>query len=181
MNTICKKIMQLSYREKFLFLLFSVFALIIWFMSCVRQSQALKQNWRLVNAKIKNHRFWIKNGTIVQSNLDKVLEVMDPKKTLSGSSFAGEVEKIIRNYHINYSMTSPRTRQGEIFNAHTSQLHCEHANLETLIAFEKEIYAKKPYLSLEKIKLHANTFNPEMLEADCTLSALQLKDVAHEK
>ncbi len=175
------RFLKLNYREKFLLLLFTVSFMLVWLSSCCHQTKTLIQNWKLVSAKLKNLNFWIKNESIINANLDKMLDIMDPKKTLSGATFAGEVENIIRVYDLNYSMTSPRTRRGDIFNAHTLQLHCENASMDALIRFEEDVYAKKPYLSLEKVKLHANLFNPELLEVDFSLSALQLKDITREK
>ena len=176
-----KRFLRFNYREKLLLFVFISSVMFIWLSSCCYQAKALVQNWKLVNTKLKNQRFWIKNKSIIDANLNKMLDIMDPKKTLSGASFAGEAENIIRNYDLNYSMTSPRTRLGDIFNSHTLQMHCENASMDHLIRFEEDIYAKKPYLTLEKVKLHANLFNPELLEVDFSLSALQLKDIPHEK
>ena len=172
---------SLTCREKLLLLAFASILTLFWLSACMKQTKVLSQNWKLVNSKIKNYRFWLGNKVVVQKNLDKILEVMDPEKTFSDASFAGEVENIVRCYNMNYSMTSPHTHHGEIFDAHTLQLRCENAAVQDLISLEKAIYAKKPYLTIEKIKIHTNLFNPELLEADCTLSALQLKDVVHEK
>lgn len=171
----------LNYREKFFPFLFVLFLSLLWVSSCFKQTRSLFQDWKFNNAKIKNHRFWIRNKSIVEANLEKVLNVMDPQKTLSGATFAGEVEDIIRGYGLNYSMSSPRTRNSDIFDIHTLQLHCENAKLADLIKLEEAIYQKKPYLSLEKVKLHGNLFNPELLEVDFSLCSLQLKDILNGK
>jgi hypothetical protein len=172
---------HLNYREKVLPFIFVLFLSLFWVSGCFKQTRTLFQNWKFTNAKIKNHRFWIRNKSIIETNLEKVLEVMDPQKTFSGATFAGEVENVIRNYDLNYSMSSPRTRNSDIFDIHTLQLHCENAKLEDLIKLEESIYQKKPYLSLEKIKLHGNLFNPELLEVDFSLCSLQLKDILNGK
>lgn len=171
---------KLNYREKFLLLLFTSTLTFIWFMSACQQTKTLVQNWHTINTKIKQDRFWIRNESIVKANLRKVLDVMDPGKTLSGAAFSGEVENIIRAFNLNYSITSPKTHQGEIFNSHSLQLHCTGASIGDLITVEEAIYAKKPYLNLEKVKIHANSFNPEQLEVDFSLSALQLQDIPNE-
>lgn len=171
----------LNYREKFLPFIFVLFLSLIWISGCFKQTRTLFQDWKFANAKIKNHRFWIRNKSIIEANLEKVLSVMDPQKTLSGANFAGEVENIIRGYGLNYSMSSPRTRNSDIFNIHTLNLRCENAKLSDLIKLEEAIYQKKPYLSLEKVKLHGNLFNPELLEVDFSLCSLQLKDILNGK
>lgn len=171
----------LNYREKFFPFVFVLFLSLIWISSCFNQTRSLFNDWKFTNAKIKNFRFWIKNKPIVEANLEKVLNVMNPQKTLSGATFAGEVESVIRGYGLNYSMSSPRTRSSDIFDIHTLQLHCENAKLADLIKLEEAIYQKKPYLSLEKVKLHGNLFNPELLEVDFSLCSLQLKDILNGK
>ena len=171
----------LNYREKFFPFVFVLFLSLFWISGCFKQSRNLFHDWKFTSAKIKNYRFWIKNKVIIGTNLEKVLKVMDPQKTLSGANFAGEVEGIIRGYDLNYSMSSPRTRNSDIFNIHTLQLHCENAKLADLIKLEEAIYQRKPYLSLEKIKLHGSLFNPELLEVDFSLCSLQLKDILNGK
>ncbi len=180
-NSVKIRIQSLNYREKVWLLLFMFFATLFWLSGCFKQMRNLSQELKFVNAKLKNNQFWINNRLIVEENLDKVLKIMDPKKTFSGAALSGEIENVIRGYNLNYSMTSPRTRQGDIFDAHTLQLHCENATLDQLIQFEESIYQKKPYISLEKIKMHANLFNPELLEVDFTLKALELKDILQGK
>ena len=180
-NIIKMRIDKLNCREKVLFFFFVLFFTLFWLSSCFKQARSLSQDLKLVNSKLKNNQFWIKNKAIIEENLQKVLSIMDPEKTFSGATFSGEVENVILNYDLNYSMTSPRTQQGDIFDAHTLQLHCENANLAKLIQFEESIYQKKPYISLEKIKMHANLFNPDLLEVDFTLKALELKDILHGK
>lgn len=180
-NAIKVRIQSFNYREKALLLSFMLFLTLFWLSGCFKQLRHLSQELKFVNAKIKNNQFWIKNKSVIEKNLEKVLSIMDPEKTFSGAAFSGEVENVIRTYDLNYSMTSPRTRQGDIFDVHTLQLHCENANLAKLIQFEESIYQKKPYISLEKIKMHANLFNPDLLEVDFTLKALELKDILHEK
>lgn len=171
----------LNYREKFLPFVFVLFLSLFWLSGCIKQTRTLFQNWKFTNAKIKNHRFWIRNKSTIETNLEKVLNVMDPEKTLSGANFAGEVENIIREYGLNYSMSSPRTRSSDVFNIHTLQLHCEKAKMSDLIKLEEAIYQKNPYLSLEKVKIHGNLFNPELLEVDFSLCSLQLKDILNGK
>ena len=181
LNMIKMRIQSLNYREKVLLLLFMFLTTLLWISGCLKQTKSLFQELKFVNAKLKNNQFWIKNKPVIEKNLEKVLEIMDPEKTFSGAAFSGEVENVIRAYDLNYSMTSPRTHQGDIFDVHTLQLHCENANLTKLIQVEESVYEKKPYISLEKIKLHANLFNPEVLEVDFTLKALELKDILNGK
>ena len=175
------RIQNFNYREKSLLLCFMSFLMLFWLSGCFKQLKTLSNELKFTNAKIKNNQFWIKNKSVIEENLKKVLSIMDPEKTFSGAAFSGEVENVIRAYDLNYSMTSPRTRQGDIFDAHTLQLHCENASLSKLIQFEESIYQKKPYISLEKIKMHANLFNPDLLEIDFTLKALELKDTLYGK
>lgn len=181
MKKLVSRYKLLNYREKFFPFIFVLFLSLFWISGCFKQSRSLFQDWKFTNAKIKNHRFWIRNKSIIETNLEKVLNVMDPQKTLSGANFAGEIEDIIRGYGLSYSMSSPRTRNSDIFNIHTLQLHCENAKLADLVKLEEAIYQKKPYLSLEKVKLHGNLFNPELLEVDFSLCSLQLKDILNGK
>ena len=167
-------------REKFLiFVLLSV-AASFWLTGCIQQAVTLTEDWRTVAKKTEKQLFWVKNEETVQGNLEKVLSSIDPAKSLSGAAFSGEIEILIRPYKASYSMDSPSTRKEDMFDAHTLQLHCENITMEDLIAFERGIYARKPYLSLEKIKLRANAFNSQMLEAECSFTALQLKQVTHD-
>lgn len=175
------RIQSLNYREKVWLLLLMLFIALFWLSGCFKQMKSLSQELKFVNAKLKNNQFWMKNKPVIEQNLEKVLGIMDPEKTFSGAAFSGEVENVIRAYDLNYSMTSPRTHQGDIFDVHTLQLHCENASLAKLIQVEESIYEKKPYLSLEKIKMHANLFNPELLEVDFSLKALELKDILNGK
>jgi hypothetical protein len=168
---------KLNCREKLLCLIFIWLCGFIWFTTCVHRAKKIRQDWQLVQSKIRHFNFWIKNEAIVRSNLTKILTWIDPEKTYSGTQLAGQVETVARNNRLTYSMTSPKTRQGDIFNAHTLQLRCENANLKDLVDFENEIYAMKPYIGLEKVRIRANNFNPTLLEVNFDLIALQLKDL----
>ncbi len=172
---------QLNCREKLFLLLFVWLLNFVFLEICIKQTNSLLHHLKFINAKVKNCQYWIKNTSSIDEKFEKMIMIMDPQKTYSGASFAGEVEKAIRESGIDYSMSSPKTRQGEIFDSHTLQLHCTNASLQRLITFEDAIYKKKPYLSMEKVKIHANLFNPELLEVDFSLSALQLKDLKNEK
>ncbi|MDR0756096.1 MAG: hypothetical protein LBE99_04255 [Puniceicoccales bacterium] len=168
---------KLNSREKLLCLIFVWFAGFIWLTTCLHRAKKFKQDWQLVQSKTKHFNFWIKNEAIVKSNLTKILTWIDPEKTYSGTQLAGQVETVARDNQLTYSMTSPKTRQGDIFNAHTLQLRCENASLKNLVDFENAIYAMKPYIALEKVKIRANNFNPTLLEVNFDLIALQLKDL----
>lgn len=168
---------RFSTREKLWLLIFVWAACLIWCGSLLKRTKTFLKDWQLTTAKVNHFKFWIKNEPIVQSNLKKILTWIDPQKTYSGTQLAGQIEAFARENALTYSMTSPKTRQGDIFDAHTLQLHCENASLESLIAFESATYKTKPYIGLEKVKLRANEFNPHLIEADFDLIALQLKDL----
>ena len=155
---------QFNCREKVFLLLFIWGLNIVFIDLCIKQTKTLTHRFKVINAKIDNCQHWIENTAYVNDKFDIMMTLMDPEKTYSGAAFAGEVESAVRENGINYSM----------------QLHCTNAPLQRLIAFEDAIYQKKPYLSMEKVKIHANLFNPELLEVDFSLSALQLKDLRNE-
>lgn len=168
---------KLNCREKVLCLIFVWLLGMIWLTTCMHRIKQFKQDWKLAQSKLKCYNFWIKNEGIIKSNLDKILTWIDPQKTYSGTQLTGQVETIARNNQLTYSMTTPKTRQGDIFNAHTVRLRCENATLQNLITFENEIYQKKPYVGLEKVKIQANNFNPTLLDVNFDLIALQLKNL----
>jgi len=171
---------QFNCREKIFLLLFIWGLNVVFIDLCIKQTKTLTHRFKVINAKIDHCQHWIDSTAHINDKFDIMMTLMDPEKTYSGAAFAGEVESAVRENEINYSMSSPKTRQGEIFDAHTLQLHCTNAPLQRLIDFEDAIYQKKPYLSMEKVKIHANLFNPELLEVDFSLSALQLKDLRNE-
>lgn len=176
-NKLSKLFQKLSVREKIWLLIFAWISCAIWLTSCIKRTRSLTQDWSNITSKIKGFEFWIKNDSIIKNNLENVLNIIDTTKTYSGTQLTGQVESFAREHGLAYSISSPKTRQGEIFDAHTVQLHCEHASLDKLIAVEGDINKMKPYIGLEKLKLRANNFNPDLIEADFYLIALQLKDI----
>ena len=176
-HKLLKIFQRLSVREKLWLLMFVWVTCILWFTSCIKRSKALSQDWKTTAGKIKSFEFWIKNDNIIKNNLENVLTMIEPSKTYSGPQLTGQVESFARDHGLAYSISSPKTRQGDIFDAHTVQLHCENANLDKLIAVEGDINKMKPYIGIEKLKLRANDFNPNFIEADFYLIALQLKDI----
>lgn len=171
------KFQALHCREKVLATIFVWLLCFTWFSSCIKRSNVFTQNWKITKNKIKGYQYWVKNQDIIQTNLNNILKWIEFEKTYSGPQLAGHAERIARENQLTYSMTSPKTRHGDIFDAHTLQLHCENASLEKLISFEKVIHAMKPYIGLEKVKIHANNFNPTLLEVDFDLTALQLQKI----
>lgn len=166
---------RLSTREKVWLLIFTWAILLTWALGLNKRYSRFYQDWKVTRAQVLNYRYWIKNEKRVQDNLVKVLQWIDPQKTFTGTQFAGKIEEFARKAGLTYSMTSPKTREGDIFDAHTLQLHCENASLKTLIEFEQLVYQTKPYIGLEKIRIRANEYNPSHVEADFDLIALQLK------
>jgi hypothetical protein len=166
---------RFSSREKMWFLSLVGLILLLWSLSFNSRCRFFLQNWEATATQIKGYRYWISNAGTVRSNLDRVLKWVDPQKTLTGTQFSGKAEDLARSTHLTYSMTSPRTREGDIFDAHTLQLRCENANLASLIDFENQIHREKPYMGLEKVKIGASEYNPSQVEADFDLIALQLK------
>ncbi len=168
---------RLSTREKLWVLIFTWAILFTWLFGLNKRFSYFYQNWKTTRAQVLNYRYWIKNEKHVQDNLTKVLQWIDPKKTFTGTQFACKIEELARKAELTYSMTSPKTREGDIFDAHTLQLHCENASLQTLILFEKYVYQTKPYIGLEKVRIRANEYAPSHVEADFDLIALQLKKI----
>jgi hypothetical protein len=166
---------RFSPREKMWLLSLLGIVLLLWGLSLNNRCRLFLQNWETTATQIKGYKYWISNASTIRANLDHVLKWIDPQKTLTGTQFAGKAEDIARNTRLTYSMTSPKTREGDIFDAHTLQLRCENATLDSLIDFEDRIHAEKPYMGLEKVKLGASEYNPSLVEADFDLIALQLK------
>jgi hypothetical protein len=172
---------RLSVREKMWLLIFSWVFLAVWGWGLTRRYTQFFQEWKVTKTQIEGYRYWIKNEGRIQDSLVTVLKWIDPEKTLTGTQFAGKVEELVRKTNLTYSMTSPKTREGDIFDAHTLQMHCENSRLEDLISFEQQVHQIKPYIGLEKVKIRANTYNPPWVEADFDLIALQLKKLASQK
>lgn len=166
-----------TFRERMLIFLLSVFALLVWTYSCLQQTNTLCAHWKTLKEKIKKQAVWLQNGSRVQKNIAKILSKTTPKQTLSCTAFSNEVEALIRAQKITYSIDSPHTNREALFDTHTLQLHCENATIENLIEWEKAIANKIPYGSIEKILLHANEQNPKLLEVECSLNAIQIKDL----
>jgi hypothetical protein len=67
-------------------------------------------------------------------------------------------------------------RKGDIFNMHVVHLHCEKVKIKDLIALEKDLANKKPYIYIEKVFMQPNAFSMEDLEVDYTLVSLWLNN-----
>ncbi|MBP5191368.1 MAG: hypothetical protein J6Z25_02235 [Opitutales bacterium] len=151
------------------------FLLFGWMYSCLQQIHTLCSDWKILKKEAKEQGYWINQHSTIQDNVDKFLSKTYPEQMLSSAAFTEEVENLVHDAKITCSIDSPDTHREGFFDEHALSLHCENATLEDLIEFEKNFARKIPYSFMEKIELHANEQNPKLLEAECSLKALQIR------
>ena len=164
-----------TFRKRVLVSLFIFFLLFGWMYSCLQQTHTLCADWKILKKEAKEQGYWIHQHSTIQDNVDKFLSKTYPEQMLSSAAFTEEVENLVHDAKITCSIDSPDTHREGFFDEHALSLHCENATIEDLIEFEKNFARKIPCGLMEKIELHANEQNPKLLEAECSLKALQIR------
>lgn len=177
MNKLKKIYDRITLREKMLLVLFLWVVVFIWFgFYWSRISQRFEDIGK-VKASLAYQKVWLNNEDSIAKRLEESRQILNPQKTYARSRFIGRVDGLARETGASYDVTNPTTQSGEIFNEHSLVVQFKDASLKNLINFANAIHNENPYLGVKQVKITPNRRDPNLLNAQFDVIALELKNI----
>lgn len=168
---------KLSQREKTLLTIFLISCLFVWGNFLKKRWMTFRAEYTTVSTQVEYQELWFAKEDSIHQRLEKGLRMFNPEKTYSKSKFIGRIDAIARSAGGTYDISSPKTKITDIFDENTLTIRFSNVPMKGLLLFDKAIESEGPYLSFEKIQISPNRTNPEELNANLDVIALELKNV----
>lgn len=164
-------------REKILLVLFLWVVMFIWLSLFLSRISQLFEDIKKVNASLAYQKVWLNNEESIVNRLAESRQILNPQKTYARSRFIGRIDSLARDTGASYDVTNPTTQSGDIFNEHSLILQFKDTSLKNLIHFSQLIQKENPYLGIKQVKITPNRRDPNLLNAQFDIIALELKNI----
>lgn len=168
---------RITIREKILLVLFLWVVVFIWLGFYWSRISQLLEDLNKANATLAYQKIWLNNEESIATRLADSREILNPQKTYARSRFIGRVDSLARKAGAPYDVTNPTTQSGDIFNEHSLVVQFKDASLKNLINFAQAIHNENPYLGIKQVKITPNRRDPNLLNAQFDIIALDLKNI----
>lgn len=177
MNKLKNLLSRITLREKILLVLFLFVVALIWLGFYWSRMSQLFDDIDKVKATLAHQQVWLNNEQSIAQRLADSREILNPQKTYARSRFIGRVDGLARKTGDSYDVTNPTTQSGDIFNEHSLVVQFKDATLKNLINFAHSIESENPYLGIKQVKITPNRRDPNLLNAQFDVIALELKNI----
>lgn len=168
---------QITSREKMLLALFLWVLVLIWFSLYASRLSDLFDNLKTTNATLAYQQLWLDREISIEERLIESRKILDPQKTYARSRFIARIDGLGRASGATYDVTNPTTNLGEVFNEHALTVQFKDAPLKALLGFDRAINEESPYLGIKQVKISPNRRDPNLLNAQFDVIALELKNI----
>lgn len=168
---------RITLREKTLLMLFLWVVMFIWLGLYWSRISELFEDISKVNSSLAYQKVWLNNEKSIAERLEESRQILNPQKTYARSRFIGRVDGLAHQTGSSYDVTNPTTQSGDIFNEHSLVVQFKDASLKNLIDFAQAIHNENPYLGIRQVKITPNRRDPNLLNAQFDVIALELKNV----
>lgn len=168
---------QITSREKMLLALFLWVVVLIWLSLYASRMSDLFDNFKTTNDTLTYQQLWLDREATIEERLADSRKILDPKKTYASSRFIARVDGLARASGAAYDVTNPTTRLGDVFNEHALTVQFKDASMKALLGFGRAIHEENPYLGVKQVKISPNRRDPNLLNAQFDVIALELKNI----
>jgi hypothetical protein len=172
---------QITSREKMLLAIFLWVLVLIWLSTYLSRMAALIRDIQTVNATLVYQQLWLDREATIEERLVESRKILDPNKTYNRSRFIGRVDGLARVSGATYDVTNPTTSLGDVFNEHSLTVQFRDVSMKTLLDFDHAIYKEDPNLGIKQVKISPNRRDPNLLNAQFDVVALELKNIENVK
>lgn len=163
-------------RERVIVLLFVGAIVAIWGSSLLGRLGGSFHSFSDTGSKLKMQELMLAQRPVVDAELSKLLQRMEPTHTLSATRLNAELAGIGARLQLNPEIPPARTEQVDRFLSHATEVLIRRASYEKLVEFASEISGRSPYLNLEQIQIIADRSNPALLDARFRITAVELQN-----
>lgn len=182
MITQAKKIFnKFTQREKILITALLWVITLLWANWLNSRLSTLSSEISTTHASLKHQQIWLDNQSSIEERLLASRQILDPGKTYPKNQFIAKVETLAKSSGATFNITNPTTRTGDIFNEHTLTIQFKDATLKSLLTFENAIQKEGAYMGLKELKIDPNKRDPNLLNAQFDIIALELKKIENSK
>lgn len=161
-------------REKFLLLVFTGLALLIWLGRGVGRSRALWSGLRAARAELATQQIWLENRARIEQRAAAAAQSLDPVKTINATRLVGELNALTAQAGLSADIGSQRTERTDRFAFHSVQVNIRRADLATLLKFYTALSERSPYIGLEQFTLTVDRGNSGQLNATFRVVSVEL-------
>lgn len=161
-------------REKFLLLVFTGLALLIWLGRGVGRGRALWSGLRTARAELAAQQIWLENRAGIEKRAAAAAQSLDPAKTINATRLVGELNGLVSQAGLSADIGSQRTERTDRFAFHSVQLNVRRADLAALLKFYAALSQRSPYIGLEQFTLAVERDKPGQLNASFRVVSVEL-------
>lgn len=165
---------SVTLRERILLAAFLWCLVLLWSSALMKDYARLGSRFKSAGAVLKEQQLWLEQKDETKAQLKAALDRLDPKRTFSGSRLTGMIDDMAREAKLNFSLHSPITEEGDIFDVHTVRIQIRDAGLRELIAFDRKIKRESPYMGLDRVEISADRRDPRQLDVRYDISSFEL-------
>lgn len=141
---------NLSQRERFILLAFSLIAVLMWAVYLKNKNSSLNEKLEQLQRDEKISDIAIAQKPIIETNLEEIKKEILPEKTYTASALQVFIETLAKKYGLSYEIASVSTTKAGNFEIHTVNVSFSRVMIENLIAFENDILDVNPYITITK-------------------------------
>jgi len=166
----------MSLRERILLIAFIWVVLFIAFGYCMRWTSHNRSEWSQLTLLLNAQQELFAQRPTVEAQLDEMLLRFNREKTFSASKLNERVDELARSIELVFVNSGfIKTEHGVTVSLHTLTGFIKRKKIGQILEFEELLRAEYPYITLDNLKLTAETGNPEFLTARFVIKSFELK------
>ena len=164
----------ISLRERILLSAIIWSLVLLWGSALMKDYASLRSAMATTGAALQDQKLWLDQKSELEGQLKVALQRLDPEKSFSSSRLTGKIDDLAREAELNFSLNSPVTEKGEIFDIHSVRIQIRKAGLTELVQFDRKIKRESPYLGLDRVEITADRRDPRFLDVQYVISSFEL-------
>lgn len=171
-----KILMRISKRERVMAISLLIVLMLLWLGQLTDSWEEVSGRLRQTRKDISLQKVWLDSADAFNQELQKVRGRINSKDTLNSAQLTDFLDELGRSRKLTYELSTPVTKDGQLFREHTLRVAYRNVTLEQMIALYEEIDRRKPYVSIDEINFSVNRSDQRLLNVRLTLSSFELKE-----
>ena len=166
---------RLSLRERILLIAFIWVVLVIVLGYGMKWTSYNRSEWSRVNMLLDAQQELFEQRPVVEAQLDEVLLRFNREKTFSAAKLTERVDELARSIGLVFITGDADPEHGLTVSLHTLPGSITRKKISDILQFVELLDKEYPYITLDNLRLTAESGNPEFLTARFVIKSFELK------
>lgn len=163
-----------NWRERVLLLLVLLVGAVIWLTSALGRLRDLRGRLQVADGELANQGLWLGQKSEIDARLASSIEQVRSGPTLTQAQFVQQWNEIVKKHGLAFRVDPATTDRKPPVAIHTLKSRLEKADLGKFLSLVDDLAATLPLVNIDKISIVPDSRDPNQLEINLTLSALEL-------